>query len=402
MALFDGKPLQNMRPHSRLIHPTERTPMKVVMEKDKLLSDLVVLQEILGEYDALLARMSVDVDWQDEALDMMVAHKQYLAKTRVSLHLVELVNLLLDNLLQKVKVDNLTFRLQPPLPPRASTPLAVNEEAIQKIIQEVNAVVRHAPLAMQERIRYLLLTLSKLFKALMAQDKNGVEDMLNQVNLLTSTRESQTLVREIALIAKEIYTTLNSFTDDIPLDSLNESADGMSEAVKKINGVIGRLEAAAFQNLETLEKLTQLGREDQQLLDKTLKGLRNAQTQLGNMKTNHPHLAARLSTLQDHLGDGMGAGMMLYLSRTQANQETYMSMLASQSFQDLTGQTLKKIITFIESLELQMIKLLQKYKPVLGTHKPSGKVTHVLKDAQESPLRQSQTQVDDLMAELGF
>ncbi|MEE8395587.1 MAG: protein phosphatase CheZ [bacterium] len=80
----------------------------------------------------------------------------------------------------------------------------------------------------------------------------------------------------------------------------------------------------------------------------------------------------------------------------------------NQGFQDLTGQTLKKTIEFIETLELQLVDLLQKYRPILGLTAQAGQPAQVAEPGQEAApqaapqLRQSQDQVDSLLADLGF
>ena len=380
--------------------------MNVEVEKSRLLEDIHHLRLIFTEFDQVIQRAKTDENWQSAALEMIAHHKEYLRETQLTLRTLDLVNALVVKLLGRLPLEEIVFLPAPEtIPMPSGKTMTLDESSLQSLIGQLNALSRHAPLALQEKIRYLLVSVHNLFRTLLSQDAQGLENALHQVNLMTSSRESQNLVREIALIARDIYTTLNAFTVNMPLDSLNESTDGMSEAVRKIRGVILRLEQAAFQNLESLETLMGSNGEMLGHLDGLLRKMREVQNQLGELKTENPALSPTISQLQDKLGDGVGAGMMVLLARANANQEGFMEMTATQGFQDLTGQTLKKIITFIESLELQMVQLLHKYKHIILAGKPvseAPKGVRVLAESQESPHRQSQSQVDELMSELGF
>ena len=46
--------------------------------------------------------------------------------------------------------------------------------------------------------------------------------------------------------------------------------------------------------------------------------------------------------------------------RMQEAHAVYMTLFANRSFRDLTGQTLKKVIAFIESLQFQLIQVISK------------------------------------------
>ena len=85
--------------------------------------------------------------------------------------------------------------------------------------------------------------------------------------------------------------------------------------------------------------------------------------------------------------------------KTQENLDTYLAMISSQSFQDLTGQTLKKVIRFVESLQFKLIEMLP--------HSPLGESAREVRKADQAaegmgtPV-QSQEKVDQLLADLGF
>ena len=67
-------------------------------------------------------------------------------------------------------------------------------------------------------------------------------------------------------------------------------------------------------------------------------------------------------------------------------------ILTTQSFQDLTGQTLKKVITLVGDLEEELMRLITTFGvKVSGLH-----------TGDKGPEKVSQAGVDDLLKEFGF
>jgi chemotaxis regulatin CheY-phosphate phosphatase CheZ len=163
--------------------------------------------------------------------------------------------------------------------------------------------------------------------------------------------------------------------------------------------VIQRLETAANQNLDALDAEVKLDKENDQRTSAVLDAIRESQHQLGQIKLNQPSLAAPLGKLQDQLGDEIGSRVMMLRNRIEVNRESLVGMMANQSFQDLTGQALKKIIAFIEGLEMQILQLVQKYRPVLGLNSSKPAPAPAAEPTVEA---QNQDQVDSLLADLGF
>ncbi|MCZ6531607.1 MAG: protein phosphatase CheZ [SAR324 cluster bacterium] len=388
--------------------------IKVIVDKKQLLEDLSNLEGMMSEYNQLLTREEGEEDLESDALAMIRSHQQYLANAKVSLKVIDMVSAVMRGLLDRMEVDELSLKLNPKAGPARTALVEAGAdvtgpggvEILEQLVARVNSVAQNAPLAMQEKIRYLLLSSLNLFKGAVANDKEGIDDAINQINLLTSTRESQNLVKAIAIIARDVYNTLNNMSDEIPiLDTLTESSDGISEAARKLKAVVGRLEEAAFANLDYLELLSGRLKEDAEVCERVQDGLRKSQQILGELKANHPGQADALTSLQNKLGDQIGSGLMLMRNQIQENSGTYMSLTANQGFQDLTGQTLKKTIEFIEDLEMQLVQILKKYKPMFS---PAAGVAAAPAEQslEQGPdpqgITQNQDEVDDLLAALGF
>ena len=381
--------------------------MQVVVEKRQLLADLSHMRVVMREYQALLAGGDNGEAWEDEALKLLRGHHAALSRARVSLQTIDLVQAILRQVLEHLRLDILTFRVEAPAlespdpEPEFATWAAERHQTLVQMVGQMTALTSNAPLAMQQKIRLLLISILNLSKALSGGSREGVEKILNQINLLTSSRASRHLVREIAFIARDIYSTLDDLSESIPVQTLSESTEGISDAAGKLRSVIGQLETAALNNLDHLEKLSDRTRECDGILERLMTGLRRSQHILGELKREHPDLQAEIDALQDKLGDSIGSGVMTLKTNGEKTSQTLLDLVAHQSFQDLTGQTLKKTIQFIESLETQLLDLLRKYIPALDislekTGEPDEKPS-----AEKKPLT-NQGEVDQMLADLGF
>ncbi len=87
------------------------------------------------------------------------------------------------------------------------------------------------------------------------------------------------------------------------------------------------------------------------------------------------------------------------VTRAEEDNQTYLTMMANQSFQDLTGQTLKKVISFVEALQFKLIELLPNYGSFQEKQSGEAKESEEMEDS--GPL-QSQEKVDQMLADLGF
>jgi chemotaxis protein CheZ len=91
-----------------------------------------------------------------------------------------------------------------------------------------------------------------------------------------------------------------------------------------------------------------------------------------------------------------------------SEQSTVLSdIMMAQDFQDLSGQVIKKVIDIINRTEMQLVQLLVDSSPeaAVAASKPTEKATvdtHVLEGPQTTGNALEQSDVDDLLASLGF
>ena len=74
----------------------------------------------------------------------------------------------------------------------------------------------------------------------------------------------------------------------------------------------------------------------------------------------------------------------------------------NQGFQDLTGQTLSKVIDFIEALQFQLVELLKRHMDGKTPDKEAASDEPPQAAPAEKPRPASQDEVDQLLTDLGF
>jgi chemotaxis protein CheZ len=101
------------------------------------------------------------------------------------------------------------------------------------------------------------------------------------------------------------------------------------------------------------------------------------------------------------------AGTSAKFAEGQANALS--DIMMAQDFQDLSGQVIKKVIDIINRTEMQLVHLLIDSAPESATagvqevlRGPATVDDHVLEGPQVSDKALQQSDVDDLLASLGF
>ena len=386
--------------------------MRLLVDKRQLLADTERLGGLLEEYCRFLATIGKDAEWAKRAQWLLRRHGQILDQAWLSLQTLDLAAALVRRVLVLRPGENLAV----PTRDRQRSPARGSEshagpagESARHLVAQINALSKRAPIAYQEQLRFLLGSLQRFLELPPAPDPRGTEELLSEINAITSNRASRRLVREVARLARDVYNSINAMSQDLPMDVLVESSQGASEAVRKLRGVIQRLEQTASQNLDQLERLDRVQAADAPELDALHGGARRIEKRLAELKLRHPAHAQALERVQERLGNEVAAAAM-QLSHSHARQaEAMLQLVSNQSFQDLTGATLEKIIAFVESVQMQLIAVLERYRPVLEPGQPetvaappASVAPAVSKDSAVSKDNATQDQVDELLSKFGF
>ena len=144
------------------------------------------------------------------------------------------------------------------------------------------------------------------------------------------------------------------------------------------------------------------------------------------MAQSHPELADSLNGITKQIHAEIKEPLVEEEKALASNEGVFFEIINSQSFQDLTGQTLKKIIAFIEQLEINLLNILQKYggtsrsgapqqahhvaptgeeieelSPLVGVER-DGVVLHGPADNKGKSAAQKQNDIDKMLAGFGF
>ena len=86
----------------------------------------------------------------------------------------------------------------------------------------------------------------------------------------------------------------------------------------------------------------------------------------------------------------------------EAEKARLMQIMMAQDFQDITGQIIKKVVTITQKLERELAQLLLDTAPLAHKGKEKEKVVDLLAGPAVPASALAQTDVDDLLADLGF
>jgi chemotaxis protein CheZ len=166
------------------------------------------------------------------------------------------------------------------------------------------------------------------------------------------------------------------------------------------------------------DRLAYVGKMTEDAANKVLTLVEKAKPECNDLQTRGGQLnesLIRLASNPDMKVD-MARGMMLTCGKfaqstaafAEQQSEVLSDIMMAQDFQDLSGQVIQKVIDIITRTELQLVQLLVDSSPELATQeKVEATVaatvdTHELSGPQTADKAMQQTDVDDLLASLGF
>jgi chemotaxis protein CheZ len=166
------------------------------------------------------------------------------------------------------------------------------------------------------------------------------------------------------------------------------------------------------------DRLAYVGKMTEDAANKVLTLVEKAKPECNDLQTRGGQLNESLTRLAANpdMKVEVARGMMLtcgkFAQSTANFAETQSAVLSdimmAQDFQDLSGQVIQKVIDIITRTELQLVQLLvdsspEHAEPVPEAAKvPATVDTHVLDGPQTADKALQQTDVDDLLASLGF
>lgn len=240
--------------------------------------------------------------------------------------------------------------------------------------------------------------LQRLQQALDAGDEEAFSNTLDD---LTRLRERE-LFSEIGKLTRELHEALKGFRLDFRLAEITENE--MPDAQRRLEYVIEMTSEAAHRTLHLIEELLP-GTEELGSRAASLRGDWQRFLERDMDVTEFRRVARRIDEFLAYAEGQADTG------RSKLNE-----LLMAQEYQDITGQTLRRVIALVEELQDGLVEMLR----VAGGQRLKSEATSAVKEddaRRESGSRPSgpsmpdedgskvvhgQDDVDDLLSDLGF
>jgi chemotaxis protein CheZ len=208
----------------------------------------------------------------------------------------------------------------------------------------------------QDQRHGILEEIISFMDALVGQDyekaNNAVHSMMK--------KGQDDLFKEVGKITRKIHTAINGFKEAIDPRFKEIATVDMPNVIDKLQLVIDKTEEAANKTMETVEKYI----------------------------LNMDDLASHIRNLE---GPESSVDYLKEFKNKLENDLT--GILMAQSFQDITGQIIKKVIKLVGDIEEELVRLITtfglKIEQGVKTERTEGELI-------------SQSGVDDLLKEFGF
>ncbi len=405
---------------------------KVTISRSEFLESFVQLYHAIKDYDELINLVSGDKELSPKEIKSMIQSRvNQLEFGSVNVKAMEILGTYLRFTLEKFKGDKLTFLIPDNLNDDffsvndgfldLSKTIQKVEEELREIEEKVYYLVRLLPPHNVDKIRLLLKTISSFFKSIVRKDFDDMDSHINHMHHLTASKESYFVINDIGRMVRDIYNSLQDFSSHVNVEEIEPSlVDEMPDAIDKLNLVIKRMEESANSTLDNAESLIEKNSKKIQENKNLIAKCNSIIDQLNAVQETHPESSEQLTQIKETVESELIASLEERDRLLKEDESIYFDIISGQSFQDITGQTLKKIIDFIEQLEFNLLQILQKYSgrgigglqeaapsaeisPLVGKETNDGIILYGPqdnKDARQEIAKQGD--VDKVLADFGF
>lgn len=367
------------------------------VSKEEFLDAFVQLYHAIKDYEGLLTEFSSSDQHDPQAVQAAIQERvNSMQFDGLNVRAMEMMGAYLRSTLDHYQGEKLNFYL--PQDPdddffktndgyaELSLTIEEVESDLNEIQEKVFYITRLLPPRNIEKLRLILKAVASFFKAVVRKDFDDIENALNHLHHLTANRDSFFLINEIGRMVRGIHNSLQDFSEGVPTDKLDPSLmDDMPDAIDKLNLVIQRMESAANSTLDQAEELLDNNATNREKSASMLNATAEVEEELHQLAQANPALKDQLEGLAEKLHNNVKEDLIGSEKVFAANESIYFEIIGNQSFQDLTGQTLKKIISFIEQLEFSLLNIIQKYSGKMPAQAPSTPAAAAPKPAPEAP-----------------
>ncbi|UCH81519.1 MAG: protein phosphatase CheZ [Nitrospiraceae bacterium] len=211
----------------------------------------------------------------------------------------------------------------------------------------------------------------KLLDAMANQDYGKVEAVINELVIDTDSD----LFREVGMITRKLHDSINDFKMSIDSGLCKITNESVPNAVDKLQFVMNRTEDAANKTMAIVERY----------FDES-------------------------DDFSKHIGKLSGPEESLHYLKTfkEAMDNDMTDILTAQQFQDITGQTIKKVISLVNTVEVELVGLISNHGMPLRVENADLENNKEVKEVEnewpsEEPLEKvSQSDVEALLNDFGF
>lgn len=223
--------------------------------------------------------------------------------------------------------------------------------------------------------------------------ESGEEDQAQQLFNTLAIKSDEEIYHHVGQLTRQLHTSLSEFTlDSARIDDLAKSE--IPSARDHLKYVIEKTESAANKTMDAVEASMPLAENlnnNMQLVRPSWERLMTGEIQFNEFKPLCYKIDELLTMVE---GDSVKLRSLLT------------EILMAQDFQDLTGQTIGKVIELVQEVEDELLGLLTIFG-IDSTANASGKATKMedsgpVIDEARSDVVSGQDDVDDLLSSLGF
>ena len=234
------------------------------------------------------------------------------------------------------------------------------------------------------------LALAKDLVTAIEQGNESVADGL--LDEIASLRESH-MFQEVGRLTRQLHDTMGGFAIDPKITTLTES--DLPDAKERLQYVITMTEESANQTLNAVETLLPISQE--------LNG------QAGQLSSKWERFLDREMPFAEfkNMSEEISKHFEQSKGSLQQVQDGLNEILMAQSFQDIAGQIIKRVIELVQDLETSMVQLIK----ISGGQSAETQIENDLElpgpvvpgvDDKKGDVASSQDDVDDLLSSLGF
>lgn len=246
------------------------------------------------------------------------------------------------------------------------------------------------PVASGTLTEQYLTRMDDLTSAMESGDSVRIDELIAE---LTTLRESS-LYQELGMLTREIHETINAFAADNRIATIAQ--EDIPDAKDRLNYIVTKTDEAAHRTMtgaeETVSMIDQFSERAETMRDRW-RQFRNRELSKDEFVTLNADLDHFLEAIHDE---------------SQAIHGKMTEIMLAQDYQDITGQMIKQVISMVQEIEEKLVRLVSISGGAKCDIEPQEKSDETLAEGPQLPnaskdtVAQSQGDVDDLLASLGF